>query len=235
MVCCKCNTIDLVKYSYSQYNNKKTQNTKNTKILDLGVAKVLAAGELSREPKLPVVRTDTGQSLGTPRFFSPEQALSNPVDARSDLYAVGAVLYTLIVGRGPFDHYDALYDLVRAHAHEIPEPPSSLLKGGIPIELDRIILKALAKNPADRYATAEAFSDALTHYLKPPQTPPPRRWADTEPLGPLDTAPPAKTPPIQKERPHAQLYRIGAFVLSAAASALAFAMLSHLALHRFFP
>lgn len=202
---------------------------KNIKILDLGMAKVLAAGELSREPNLPIVRTDTGQSLGTPRFFSPEQALNNPVDARSDLYAVGAVLYTLIAGRGPFDHYDALYDLVRAHAHEIPEPPSTLCRSEIPIELDHIILKALSKQPEERFDSAEAFSDALSNCIpkeNPANIAVPKRWTHTEKMTPPSTAPAPK--------PYSPWYRLSIFIVSAAASALCFAFLSHLLLKRLF-
>lgn len=200
----------------------KTKNTKKIKILDLGVAKVLSAGEPAQEPRLPVVRTDTGQSLGTPRFFSPEQALSHPVDARSDLYAAGAVLYTLIAGRGPFDHYDALYDLVRAHALEIPEPPSSALPGAIPIELDKIIMKSLAKKPEDRYASAEEFAEALAEFLVRQSARPSRpRWASTEPL--QSTEPAISKPMLQTTEPAFHpFHRIAAFVMPAAATGLAF-------------
>jgi serine/threonine protein kinase len=129
--------------------------------------------------------------LGTPRFFSPEQALGRPVDARSDLYSAAAVLYTMVAGRGPFDHYNALYQLAQAHASERPEPPSRFTAQLIPEALERAILKALAKRPEDRFQTAADFTAALDAIAlepapRPPGAPAPRRWDTTEPLRPTD-------------------------------------------------
>lgn len=128
------------------------------KLLDLGVAKLLAAGA---GPAPLAVPTEEGISLGTPRFFSPEQATGAPVDARSDVYAMGVVLYAMLVGRTPFEHHTALPALLRAHAAEAPAPPSQRTREPIAAALDALILRALAKRPEHRPRSAAAFADEL--------------------------------------------------------------------------
>ncbi|MDI3291077.1 serine/threonine protein kinase, partial [Polyangium sp. 15x6] len=130
------------------------------KVLDFGVAKVI--GVMGDNTPLPLAfPTAEGVAMGTPRFFSPEQARGRPVDGRADLYAVGMVLYTLLAGRGPFDHITTLLELTRAHAFQVPEPPSRYATQALPAGLDAIVLKALAKEPADRLATARTFAAEL--------------------------------------------------------------------------
>ncbi|WP_438027113.1 serine/threonine-protein kinase [Sorangium sp. So ce233] len=136
------------------------------KLLDFGVAKVLdggAAAGAARSPSLfgPAYPTEAGLLVGTPRTASPEQARCHPVDARADVYAVGLLMYTLVVGHGPFAHLDDALALLRAHALEAPVPPSRYAAQPIPPALDRAVLKALAKRPEERFESAEAFAEEL--------------------------------------------------------------------------
>jgi serine/threonine-protein kinase len=125
------------------------------KLLDFGLAKMVGddAGSLS-EPL-----TQAGMVFGTPGYLSPEQASGHAADARSDIYALGIVLYEMVAGRRPFVRQDPL-DVVRDHLNTLPPPPRAV---GAPIsaELEAVILKALAKDPKGRWQTAEEFSTAL--------------------------------------------------------------------------
>ena len=106
--------------------------------------------------------TQEGTILGSPRWLAPEQARGKTVDARADIYAVGVLLYTLVVGRGPFAHLLDPFELIQAHISEKPVAPSQSARHYIPPELDDAILMALAKLPEDRFQTAHAFSQALS-------------------------------------------------------------------------
>lgn len=132
------------------------------KVLDFGIAKVLHAAP-SPTAALPTAAqypTEEGMLVGSPRTVSPEQARFQKVDARTDLYAVGLLLYTLIAGQGPFAH-DNVLDLLNAHIYQAPAPPSRVARQPIPPELDWAILKALAKRPEHRFQSAELFSEEL--------------------------------------------------------------------------
>ena len=97
--------------------------------------------------------------MGTPRFFSPEQATGAALDARCDVYAMGLVLYALLTGRTPFDHLPDVDALLDAHAQTPPEPPSR--RAAMPPALEAAILKALAKRPQDRFPSAAALAREL--------------------------------------------------------------------------
>ncbi|MGC4067245.1 MAG: serine/threonine-protein kinase [Polyangiaceae bacterium] len=126
------------------------------KVLDFGVARILP-GAPEGAPQPVEVPTADNVLIGTPRYLSPEGALGMPVDQRADLYAVGLLLYTMLTGRGPFNHIPRDTGVLVAHAYETPKAPSSVASVPIPPELDRILLKALAKDPNDRYGTAFEF------------------------------------------------------------------------------
>ena len=166
-----------------------TDQGRTVKVLDLGLAKVMGAAGVppgDRRPLAPPLwPTAEDISLGTPRFFSPEQATGAPVDARSDIYAMGAVLYALVAGRGPFDHLHDIAELLAAHAHTTPEPPSRWAPAPLSPALEATILTALEKRPADRFPSATAFAAALRANAAPlvtaHPTPAPTRPAPRSP------------------------------------------------------
>ena len=103
--------------------------------------------------------TMTGTTLGSLNYMSPEQVKGEPTDARSDIYSVGISLYELVTGKRPFQaHSD--YSLMAAHVKETPRPPIELDQN-VPSTLNEIILMAIAKDPAQRFKTADAFRNAL--------------------------------------------------------------------------
>jgi serine/threonine protein kinase len=119
-------------------------------LTDLGLAKLVEGG----------LSTQTGTSMGTPAYMSPEQALGQETDARSDVYSLGILLYELAVGRLPFQ-VQTITEAIRYHTTEPPPPPTSL-RAELPEALEQVILKTLAKAPKQRYADAKALAEALT-------------------------------------------------------------------------
>ncbi len=159
-------------------------------VTDFGLAKSIGQN-------VRVSLTASGMVVGTPAYMSPEQALGEKsVDHRTDIYAIGVMLYETLTGRLPFTGETAIEILMKAAKNPVP-PPSSVVKPGSNPTLDRAIegicLKALAKDPGDRYASAEAMAKDLTRWLKgeevrqapapaparrkpPPAAKPPQRW-----------------------------------------------------------
>src|SRR4051795_8202503 len=113
--------------------------------------------------------TQTGAIVGTVQYLSPEQAEGRPVDARSDLYSAGLVLYELLTGRPPFDG-EAPVSIALKHVNERPVPPGQL-RPGIPPALEAVVLRALEKDPALRYQSAEEFIAALEQAMRAPTRP----------------------------------------------------------------
>jgi serine/threonine-protein kinase len=103
--------------------------------------------------------TEAGSIMGTAQYLSPEQARSAPVAAASDLYSTGVVLYEMLTGKVPFTG-DSAIEIAMKHVNELPAAPSTL-RPEIPPDLDQIVLRALAKDPDDRYQTAEEFIEDL--------------------------------------------------------------------------
>ncbi|MGB0094232.1 MAG: protein kinase, partial [Solirubrobacteraceae bacterium] len=116
----------------------------HAKVTDFGIARAGASD-----------MTETGSIMGTAQYLSPEQAQGHAVSAGSDLYSVGVVLYELLTGRVPFDG-EAAVTIALKHVSESPTPPSAI-NPNVPPELERIVLWALNKNPADRPTDAEQF------------------------------------------------------------------------------
>jgi serine/threonine-protein kinase len=123
------------------------------KVLDFGLVKGVDADASAR----PV----EGALTGTPLYMAPE-AITTPgaVDARSDLYAVGAVAYFLLTGGPPF-RGATVVEVCAHHVHTVPDRPSVRLGAGVPVELEAIVLRCLAKRPADRFNDAAALREAL--------------------------------------------------------------------------
>jgi len=103
--------------------------------------------------------TKTGSVVGSLHYMSPEQVKGGSGDARSDIYSTGVMLYELAVGKLPFDA-DSDYGIMAAHIHQAPAPPVEV-KPGLPPPLSRAIMKALEKDPANRFQTANEFRAAL--------------------------------------------------------------------------
>jgi serine/threonine protein kinase/Tfp pilus assembly protein PilF len=125
-------------------------------VTDFGLAQVQGDAKL----------TLTGDLVGTLRYMSPEQALAQRVvvDHRTDVYSLGATLYELLTLEPAFGGTDR-QELLRQIAFEEPRPPRRLNKA-VPAELDTVVLKAMAKDPAERYATAQELADDLERFLK---------------------------------------------------------------------
>ena len=123
------------------------------KLLDFGLVKpVSAKGD-------DVELTQEGAITGSPLYMSPEQATGDESDARSDIYALGAVAYYLLTGRPPF--YSVVpIKVILAHASEIPKPPSEFADD-VPADLEAVILRCLEKKPSDRFQSAEELRHAL--------------------------------------------------------------------------
>ena len=128
-------------------------HTGGIKLVDFGIARIL---EQARQ-------TRTGYLIGTLEYISPEQVQGLDVDARSDIYSMGTVLYKMLTGRLPFQK-STDYELLQAQIKELPQSPRKFAED-IPVALENIILKALAKNPDKRFSTALEFSQALSALL----------------------------------------------------------------------
>lgn len=119
------------------------------KVMDFGIARAMQSGVTSM--------TQTGMVVGTPQYLSPEQALGRAVDARSDLYSVGIMLFQLTTGRLPFEA-DSPLAIAYAHVQEEPVAPSSVNRS-LPPAVDALVARALKKNPNERFPSAEAMRD----------------------------------------------------------------------------
>ncbi len=118
------------------------------KVMDFGIARAGDSG-----------MTEAGSILGTAQYLAPEQAKGYPVDERSDLYSVGVCLYEMLTGTVPFKG-DSAVTVALKHVNEVPREPSELVPG-MPYALNQIVLKAMAKDPADRYQSAAEFARDL--------------------------------------------------------------------------
>ncbi|MEU7578446.1 protein kinase [Streptomyces sp. NPDC041068] len=133
------------------------------KVMDFGIARAMQSGVTSM--------TQTGMVVGTPQYLSPEQALGRGVDARSDLYSVGIMLFQLVTGRLPFEA-DSPLAIAYAHVQEEPVAPSSINRS-LPPAVDAIVARALKKNPNERFPTAEAMRDECLRVAQSFQAAPP--------------------------------------------------------------
>ncbi|WP_037674986.1 protein kinase [Streptomyces griseus] len=133
------------------------------KVMDFGIARAMQSGVTSM--------TQTGMVVGTPQYLSPEQALGRGVDARSDLYSVGIMLFQLVTGRLPFDA-DSPLAIAYAHVQEEPVASSSINRA-LPPAVDALITRALKKNPNERFPTAVSMRDECLRVAASFQAAPP--------------------------------------------------------------
>ena len=132
----------------------------NLFLTDFGIAKLLE----SASPRL----TQTDAIMGTPAYISPEQARAQTVDQRSDIYSLGIILYEMVTGRVPFTADTPLAVILKHVSDPLPLP--SMLKPDIPEAIEQVILKALAKEPNDRYANTTEFLAAWKRALQDKET-----------------------------------------------------------------
>ena len=133
------------------------------KVMDFGIARAMQSGVTSM--------TQTGMVVGTPQYLSPEQALGRGVDARSDLYSVGIMLFQLVTGRLPFEA-DSPLAIAYAHVQEEPVLASSVNRS-LPPAVDALITRALKKNPNERFVNAESMRDECLRVAQSFQAAPP--------------------------------------------------------------
>jgi serine/threonine-protein kinase len=156
------------------------------KVLDFGLAKLLDSERADQQ-------TAAGLIVGTPEFMSPEQANSAPVDGRADIYGLGCIAWLMCTAKLPFPQR-GLADLLVAHRSVNPEPPH-IVNPRCPKALSDAIMKAMAKNPNDRFQTASDFARALEAALTaiptPPKVDPPPKSVVAPPRPAPTTAPPA--------------------------------------------
>ncbi len=147
----------------------------NIFVTDSGAPKVLDFGIASASRQMSDADATIGNGeveerrlMGTPNYMSPEQTKSETVDARSDIFSLGVVLYQMLCGQLPFRAPD-IPGLLHAIAHDAPIPPQEI-KADVPLRLARIAGKALAKKPADRYQHASEMARDLNRYLEKERT-----------------------------------------------------------------
>jgi serine/threonine-protein kinase len=190
------------------------------KVTDFGIARAV-----NTEESL----TQTGAVMGTAAYFSPEQAEGKSVDARSDIYSLGVVLYEMAVGRPPFSG-DSPVAVASKHVRDAPTPPREA-NPSVPVALEAVIMKAMAKSPDDRYNSAEEFRADLL------------RFADGRPVEAADAGvtsvmaaagvttmmtstgrtmavPPATAPPPEEDRSRRTAWLIALLVLLLVALAI---------------
>ncbi len=199
------------------------------KLLDFGISKVL-----DQDSVLSLTRT--GTVLGTPYYMSPEQAKgSKDVDSRGDIYAIGVILYEALTGTRPFDgdsYNEVMFKIIAE-----PYPPPRTVDSSIPQALEQVVLTAMARDPADRYTSAEEMraaltasaSDAPTHQAAAATTPAESGGVNRAPTAATNTATPLATEsttgtqwrPAAKSKPVLAVAIASIVIIIAGVSALA--------------
>jgi tRNA A-37 threonylcarbamoyl transferase component Bud32 len=137
-----------------------TPDGPRVKVLDFGIASLRSGGGAT-------LFTQTGTALGTPAYMSPEQCLGEELDGRSDIYSLGVVLFEMLCGVAPFNSPTPTA-VVMQHVQQAP-PPLRVLNVSVPVAVEAVVLRALAKARADRYRTARDFAEALTTAVTGPR------------------------------------------------------------------
>jgi serine/threonine-protein kinase len=156
--------LQALDYAHKHAIVHRDMKPENVLLSDEGMVKVADFGiaRLTDDSGVGGTATKTGTTVGTPQYMSPEQVASSKVDGRSDLYSAGIMLYELVAGQPPFTANDAdgPFTLMAKHVQAPPKPPS-VLRPGLDMGLEEVILKSLSKRPDDRFQTGQEFDDAL--------------------------------------------------------------------------
>jgi serine/threonine protein kinase len=141
---------------------REGSKARRAKLLDFGLAKLM---EVQRNAAQQL--TAVGMAVGTPQYMAPEQCKAQRVDARTDLYSLGVMLYEALTGRLPFDGHTTL-DIWEAHVRRLPQSPAELAPDNVSTDLESIIMTLLAKSPDERFSSAAAAAAALATQLEGP-------------------------------------------------------------------
>jgi eukaryotic-like serine/threonine-protein kinase len=165
----------------------RREGIEHAKVLDFGLAKLRERGAEARGISAG------GQVIGTPYYMAPEQVRGEDLDARADIYSLGATLYRVLTGEAPFDAPSPMSVLSKHLTDDVVPPRSRAPRLSLPIEADRIVLRAMAKSVGDRYASAAEVQQDLERALAAPDEsrasttvplrPPPSGSAATVPVG----------------------------------------------------
>lgn len=150
--------LSALSYAHQQHVIHRDIKPSNMMLTPQGVVKLMDFGIARAGEERSI--TMTGTTLGSLGYMSPEQVKGEPTDARSDLYSVGVSLYEMVTGQRPFQA-SSDYSIMAAHVKETPKPPLEL-HPGLPAAMNEIIIMSIAKDPAQRFQTADAFRNALT-------------------------------------------------------------------------
>lgn len=156
--------LEALAYSHQHGIVHRDIKPANVIITDTGAVKVMDFGIARALHGASTTMTQTGMVMGTPQYLSPEQALGKAVDHRSDLYATGCLLYELLALRPPFTGETPL-SVVYQHVQDAPIPPSEVAQAAPP-ELDGLVMRSLAKDPDDRFQSAEEMRGLIQYGLQ---------------------------------------------------------------------
>ena len=187
-------------------HNIMITNTGQTKVTDFGIARALSADA-------EATMTQTGMVIGTAAYLSPEQAQGNPVDARSDVYSLGCVLHEMLTGDAPFAG-DTPLSIAYKHVRENPERPSEV-NADVPEALDAIVMKAMSKNPDNRYGDATEMAEDLDRFLAGRRVAATPFLADTSVMGGTGTEVMRETEMYDEYPPEEEKSKAGRYILIA--------------------
>ncbi len=155
--------LDALSYAHQHHVIHRDIKPANMMVTLDGVVKLMDFG-IARTESEPTLLTAPGSTLGSINYMSPEQVRGEPTDERSDLYSLGISLYEMVTGERPF-HADSSFSLMTAHLNQAPTPPVQL-RPELPEALNSIVLTAIAKQPQERFQSADAFRNALRTVMR---------------------------------------------------------------------